>query len=57
LIPLCAHLVWQWQSAIFDTKEAIIPKHILEISAPVSTVICILAIAWLFSVIFEKKRS
>jgi len=57
LIPLCAHLVWQWQGAIFDSKEAIIPKHILEISAPISTVIGVLAIAWLFSVIFEKKRT
>jgi hypothetical protein len=51
LIPLCAHLIWQWQGAIYDTKVAYIPKHILEISAPISTIIVILAVIWLFSII------
>lgn len=56
LIPLLAHITWQWQGAIFDSHKALIPKHILEISAPTTTIIGILAIVWLFSAAFAKKK-
>ena len=50
LIPLLAHNIWQWQGAIFDTHKAIIAKDILRISAPVTSIITISLIIWLFSV-------
>lgn len=50
LIPLLAHNIWQWQGAIFDTHKAIIAKEILQISAPVTSIITISLIIWLFSV-------
>ena len=50
LIPLLAHNIWQCQGAIFDTHKAIIAKEILQISAPVTSIITISLIIWLFSV-------
>lgn len=50
LIPLLAHNIWQWQGAIFDTHKAIIAKEILQISAPITSIISISLIIWLFSV-------
>ena len=50
LIPLLAHIIWQWQGAIYDDSKAIIAKHILLVAAPLSTIITILLIFWLFSV-------
>tara|TARA_Y100000389_G_C17464406_1_gene524329 strand:+ start:2761 stop:3306 length:546 start_codon:yes stop_codon:yes gene_type:complete len=56
LIPLLAHITWQWQGAIFDSNKALIPKHILGISAPTTTIISVLAVIWLFSAAFAKKK-
>ena len=50
LIPLLAHNIWQWQGAIFDTHKAIIAKNILHISAPITSIVTISLIIWLFSV-------
>lgn len=50
LIPLLAHNIWQWQGAIFDTHKAIIAKDILQISAPITSIITLSLIIWLFSV-------
>jgi hypothetical protein len=50
LLPLIAHIIWQWQGAIYDTEEAIIAKDILIYSAPISTIISFLITIWLFSV-------
>lgn len=50
LIPLLAHNIWQWQGAIFDTHNAIIAKEILHISAPITSIVTISLIIWLFSV-------
>ena len=50
LIPLLAHNIWQWQGAIFDTHKAIIAKDILHISAPITSIVTISLIIWLFSV-------
>ena len=51
LIPLIAHCIWEWQGAIYDTHKAIISKDILRITAPITTVIVIISIYWLFSVV------
>ena len=48
LIPLFAHVTWQWQSAIYD-KPGILAKEILVYSAPISTIITIIVIIWLFN--------
>ena len=50
LIPLFAHLIWQWQGAIFDSHKSIIAKDILLVTAPLSTLIAFLLIVWLFLV-------
>ena len=50
LIPLIAHNVWQWQGAIYDTHKAIIAKDILIVSAPITSLVSLAAIVWLFSV-------
>lgn len=49
IIPLLAHNVWQWQAAIYDDENALIAKEILVISAPITTIISVGAILWLFS--------
>lgn len=51
LVPLIAHTLWQWQGAIYDTHKAIIAKDILKISAPITTIIVVISIYWLFSVV------
>tara|TARA_A100001035_G_C27700671_1_gene462304 strand:+ start:382 stop:879 length:498 start_codon:yes stop_codon:yes gene_type:complete len=50
LIPLLAHNIWQWQGAIFDTHKAIVAKEILHFSAPITSIVTISLIIWLFSV-------
>lgn len=50
IIPLLAHIIWQWQGAIYDSKNAIIAKNILIVAAPLSTIISVGLIIWLFSV-------
>ena len=48
LLPLLAHIIWQWQGAIYDTHRSIIAKNILRYSAPITTGISILIVYWLF---------
>ena len=50
LIPLIAHIVWQWQAAIYDSKNALIAKNILIVGAPLTTIISFALIIWLFTV-------
>lgn len=49
IIPLIAHNIWQWQAAVYDDAKALIAKEILVISAPITTIVSVGAILWLFS--------
>ena len=50
LLPLLAHIIWQWQGAIYDTHKSIIAKDILIYAAPTTTMISIFIVYWLFNV-------
>ena len=50
LIPLLAHIIWQWQAVIYDTDAAFIAKEILKFSAPITTIVTIFLIFWVFTV-------
>ena len=50
LLPLLAHIIWQWQGAIYDTHKSIIAKDILIYAAPTTTIVSIFIVYWLFSV-------
>ena len=50
LLPLLAHIIWQWQGAIYDTHKSIIAKDILIYAAPTTTIVSIFIAYWLFSV-------
>ena len=50
LLPLIAHIIWQWQGAIYDTHKSIIAKDILIYAAPTTTIVSIFIVYLLFSV-------
>ena len=54
-VPLIAHIIWAWQCAIFDSEKALHEKKILQIAAPILSVITIIGIIWMFA--YKGKNS
>lgn len=45
-IPLIAHVIWQWQCAIYNSDASKLAKDIFKVSAPIFTVMVIILFIW-----------
>ena len=46
--PVIAHTIWAWQCAIYDSEKAGHNKQVLEVAAPLLSIMVVAGIFWMF---------